>query len=422
MIGGILGLAARSLVNRRGTVALVVLATALSVTLFVGVEKIRAGARESFENTISGTDLVVGARSGAVNLLLYAIFHIGDATADVSMESYRTVAGRPEVEWTVPIALGDSHHGFRVVGTTADFFERYRYGDGQPLRFIAGEPFSDVFDAAIGADVARELGYGLDAPLVVAHGMGEVSFAQHAARPFRVSGVLARTGTPVDRSIYVSLEGVEAMHVGWETGARAAGADALTPDQVRALDLRPERITAFIVGLKSRSGALRLQRDINTFGGEALLAVIPGVALAELWQVVGVAERAFASISAFVVLVGLAGVLAVILTGLNERRREMAILRAIGARPWHIFALLVTEAALLGFAGAVTGVAGFYGGFAFAAPWIEERYGLALAGAAPSVFDLGTVGGVTLAAAALGSVPAWRAFRNSLADGLTIRV
>jgi putative ABC transport system permease protein len=422
MIGGIAGLAVRSLINRRGTVALVLLATALSVTLFVGVEKIRTGARESFESTISGADLVVGARSGAVNLLLYAIFHVGDATADVSMESYQAIAERPEVEWTVPFALGDSHRGFRVVGTTSAFFGRYRYGDDQPLRFAAGEPFSDLFDAVIGADVARELGYGLDASLVVAHGLGDVSFAQHSARPFRVAGVLARTGTPVDRSIYVSLEGVEAMHVGWETGVRAAGADALTADQLRALDLRPDRVTAFIVGLKSRSVALRLQRDINTYGDEALLAVIPGVALAELWEVVGVAERALASISVFVVLVGLTGVLAVILTGLNERRREMAILRALGARPWHIFALLVIEAALVGFVGAAIGLAAFYGVFALAAPWIETRFGLALAGVGPSLFDLGAVGGVTLAAAALGAVPAWRAFRNALADGLTIRM
>lgn len=420
--GPVFALAVRSVVNRRVTAALTVLAVALSVTLFVGVDKIRHGARSSFERTITGADLIVGARSGPVNLLLYAVFRIGDATANITWESYQDFAERPEVAWTIPLSLGDSHQGFRVIGTNADYFEHYRYGDGRALELAEGERFDDVFDAVLGAEVARELGYAIDDEIALSHGVGAVSFANHDDKPFRVAGVLRPTGTPVDRSVHVSLEGIEAIHIGWESGAPTPMARLATAERVRELELQPNQITAFIVGLNSRVAVLRLQRDINTYREEPMLAIIPGVALSQLWNVVGAAERALSAISAFVVFVGLLGILTSILTSLNERRREMAILRAVGARPWHIFALLVSEAAVLAFAGALLGLVVLYGAMAAIGPFITARYGLALTDVGVGAFDAAVLGGVTLAAVVMAAFPAWRAFRNSLADGLTIKL
>lgn len=417
----VLSLAAQSLLNRKLTAALTVIAVALSVMLFAGVEKIRDGARAGFERTISGTDLIVGARSGPVNLLLYSVFRIGDATSNVSWETYRHFATRPEVAWTVPLSLGDSHRGFRVVGTTGDFFEHYRYSGDRRLALAEGAVFGDVFDAVLGAEVAHELGYALGDEIVIAHGLGAVSFAEHDDRPFRVAGILAPTGTPVDRSVHVTLEGIEAIHVGWESGVRNPFAPRLTPEAISEIDLRPDQVTAFLVGLKSKVAALRLQREINTYSGEALLAIIPGVALNRLWQVVGVAERALTAISLFVIAVGLTGILTNILMSLNERRREMAILRAVGARPRDVFLLLVSEAGLLAFAGGVLGIALLHGALALAAPAIEARFGLALAGLEPGLFEAAVIAGVTVAALLLGAAPAWRAYRDSLADGLTVR-
>ncbi len=143
----ILNLALRSIGNRRATAILTVLTVAISVMLFLGVEKVRHGARESFENTISGVDLIVGARSSPVNLLLYSVFHIGDATNNITWESYETVASAPGVAWTVPISLGDSHRGHRVIGSTPGLFEHYEYGGGRHLEFASGAPFEDLFDA-----------------------------------------------------------------------------------------------------------------------------------------------------------------------------------------------------------------------------------------------------------------------------------
>lgn len=414
----ILSLALRSIGARAGTALLTVLTVAISVTLFLGVEKIRHGARASFENTISGVDLIVGARSSPVNLLLYSVFHIGDATNNISWESYQAVSGAPNVAWTVPISLGDSHRGYRVIGTTPAYFEHYEYGSGRSLAFEEGQPFADLFSAVVGAEVARELGYAIGQEIVVAHGMGSVSFVEHDNNPFTITGILAATGTPVDRSVFVTLEAIEAIHLEGATG-RGTG---LSPDALRAMDLSPEQITAFFVGLDTPVAALRLQRQVNTYREEPLQAVIPGIALAQLWSVIGVAERTLTAVAAFVVLTGLVSILTAILTSLNERRREMAILRALGARPHHVFTLLVAESALLALAGAVLGTGLTYAGLAGFSPVLEARFGILIPQLVPGLYDLTIIAVVTMAAAALGAGPAWRAYRNSLADGMTIRV
>lgn len=419
--GTILQLASRSLWNRRGTALLTVFSIAVSVTLLLGVERVRTETRTSFANTISGTDLIVGARSGDLNLLLYSVFRIGNATNNITWQTYQDLAKRREIAWTIPVSLGDAHRGFRVMGTSLAYFEHYRFARDRRLEFAAGEPFNDLFDVVLGADVARQLGYQLGESVVVAHGLGATSFMQHDDKPFTVSGILKRTGTPVDRTLHISLEAMEAIHMDWQSGTRVRGAE--TPaGQMRQMELVPETITAFLVGLKSRVATFRLQRAINEYAGEPLSAIIPGVALQQMWDLMGVVEIALLAVSACVVLGGLLGMLTAILTSLNERRREMAILRSVGARPWHIFVLLVSEAALLATAGVLLGFVALYLLLAGTAPLIQERFGIFVALRLPGTYDMAIAGLVIGAALLMGALPAWRAYRNALADGLTIRV
>ena len=416
-----LALAWRSLWARRGTAVLTILSIAVATLLFLAVENLRQGARASFERTISGTDLIVGARSSPVNLVLYAVFQIGDPTNNITWETAEQIAARPDVDWTVPISLGDSHRGYRVVGTIESYFARYRYAGGRSLEFAQGQAFADLFDVVVGAQVAQELDYAVGGSITLSHGIGGTSFVEHENTPFRIVGVLAPTGTPVDRSVVVSLEAIEAIHAGWRNGVPSAASRAVSADRLRDIDFQPESVTALLVGATSRIQVLRLQRDLNTYSQEPLQAVIPGVALGQLWSMVSVAERALAIVSAFVIAVGLIGILTSILTTLNERRREMSILRAVGARGGTIVALLVSEAALLALLGAVAGVVLLYGLLGLAGPWLESRYGIAPARSWPGFFDLGVIAGLTAIAAVLGLIPAIRAMRRSVADGLAIR-
>jgi putative ABC transport system permease protein len=415
----LLPLALKSLANRRLSVALTVATIAISVALLLGVQRVHDEARRSFASTISGTDLIVGARSGPINLLLYSIFHIGDATNNVSWKSYQEIAAQPPVDWAVPISLGDSHRGFRVVGTSADLFTRYRYGAKHALEFSAGASFADLYDAVIGAQVADKLGYAIGQQIVLAHGTGALA-DEHADKPFRIVGILSPSGTPIDASVFVSLAAIEAIHADWQSGTHIPGQE-ISAEAARKLDLTPTSITAFLLGLKSRTATFDLQRQINEYRAEPLLAILPGIALQQLWGLVGVAENALLIISALVVVAGLLGMLTATITTLNERRREMAILRALGAHPRVVFGLLVLEAALLTVCGILLGLAMLYAGLIVGAGFAQAHYGLHITLDFPGARELILLGAVLTGGVVAGCVPAWLAYRRALADGLSLR-
>ncbi|HCH4678431.1 TPA: ABC transporter permease [Vibrio parahaemolyticus] len=419
-MSAVIKLAWKSLMNRKATAVLTIMTVAISVILLLGVERIRTQAKDSFANTISGTDLIVGGRSGQVNLLLYSVFRIGNATNNIDWKSYQEFSQHRAVDWAIPISLGDSHKGFRVMGTNHSYFEHYKYGSKQPLTFSKGKEFNRLFETVLGSDVAKQLGYQIGSEIIIAHGISDVGFSRHDKLPFKVVGILAPTGTPVDKTVHVSLEAIEAIHVGWESGARLGP----TPDAkvLQERDFQPKQITAMLVGLKSRIQTFALQRQINNYPKEPLSAIMPGVALHELWGMMSVAEQALMAVSGFVVIAGLLGMLSSLLTSLQERRREMAILRAMGARPRHVFSLLISEASLLTAAGIVTGVLGLYAILALLQPLIQQHYGINLTLSTLSAYEWMLLSFVQCAGIVIGFIPAFRAYRQSLSDGMTIRI
>ena len=416
----IANLAWKSVLNRKTTAILSILTVAISVILLMGVERIRTQAKNSFANTISGTDLIVGGHSGQVNLLLYSVFRIGNATNNIDWKSYQDFSQHRAVKWAIPISLGDSHKGFRVMGTNHSYFENFKYGSKQPLTFSQGTEFNGLFETVLGSDVAKTLGYHIGSDIIIAHGISDVGFSRHDNLPFKVVGILAPTGTPVDKTVHVSLEAIEAIHVGWESGAHLGNTPS--QEQLAQYDFQPKQITAMLVGLKSRIQTFALQREINNYRQEPLSAIMPGVALQELWSMMSVAEQALMAVSIFVVAAGLLGMLSSLLTSLQERRREMAILRAMGAQPKHIFALLISEATTLTFMGIVVGLIGLYALLAIAQPFIAQQYGIQITLSAISRYEWQLLAYVQLAGVIIGFIPALRAYRQSLSDGMTIRI
>ncbi|GHD69764.1 ABC transporter permease [Jeongeupia chitinilytica] len=414
-------IALRSLRSRRLTVVLTIATIALATLMLLGVDRVRNETRTSFANTVSGTDLIVGARTGSIQLLLYSVFRVGNATNNIDWHSYQKLAADPRVAWTIPVSLGDSHHGYPVLGTNHDYFRYLRYGDNQPLKMQSGHEFSHLHDVVLGANIARRLHYQLGQKLVLTHGSGDGALTEHADQPFTVTGILAPTGTPVDDTLHISLDGLTAIHQGWESGSASllATTGALSADEDRAVP-PPDSITAFYVGLKSRTGLFGVQRAINQFRGEPLMAILPGVALSELWQLLKVAEQALQVLSWFVLLVGLLGMMTALLVGLNERRREMAILRSVGARPWQLFALVVGETACLLVGGIAIGCALLQGALAVAGPLLRDHMTLLITPGWPTASEWLLMGCTLLAGLVVSFVPAWRAYRLSLSDGLHV--
>ena len=598
-MGLILRLATQSLKSRVLTTWLTITSIALSVTLLVGIEHLRAGVRESFAGTISGTDLIVGARGGTLQVLLSTVFGIGTPAGSVSMKTFERWRAHPAVKWAVPYTLGDSHRGFRVVGTTTDFFERYRFRKTGTVVFQQGRAPTGPDEVAIGSDVAEKLKYALNAPVTVTHGMMDIGTSNHETHPFHVVGIIARTFTPIDRSVYMTLDGVEGMHeeeqgriarlvpsppaaeepksrkgagepkgritevqpkgritevqpkgrtgtakpkspateaekplqqtanasappvmpgaspppnvaaiaraqqsaanatappvmpgaspppsIAAAAGAQqtanskappvmpgaspppvvaaAAGAQqaanappvmpgastppvmpGATPPATKVIkqpaptafvpssappkhgeaghDHGDDQITAFFVGTKNRFEALMLQREMNTDFTEPLTAVIPGVALAELFNSIGSAEVGLRVVALFAVAIGLTGMLVALYSSLDARRREMAILRSVGAGPGTIVSLLVIESGLLALLGCVIGVGLVYLGLVLGQGPIEQRFGLHLSIGAMKSAEYNYLALILGAGVLVGFVPAWKAYRTSLADGLSPR-
>ncbi|PXW98847.1 putative ABC transport system permease protein [Sphaerotilus hippei] len=421
----LLSLATRSAWNRRYTLVLVVLSIALSTLLLLGIERIRHQVRDSFAQTVSGTDLIVGARTGSVQLLLHAVFHVGSATSNMRWSSVQALAEHRSVAWVVPLSLGDSHRGRAVVATTAAFFEHFRHGRQQPLQLAEGRRFEDgvpgVFDAVLGAEVARSLGYRLGQRLVLSHGDGAIAANDHADKPFTVVGILAPTGTPVDRTVHINLAGMQALHLDWMAGAPLPGR-AVPAEQALLQDLAPRQVTAVLVGLKSRGRVFGVQRAVAEFEAEPLMAVMPGVALDELWEVVGAGEQGLQVMSALVALVSLAGLVAVILAGLEQRRRELAILRAVGAGPRQILLLLCLEGGLVTACGVLLGALATAALLLLGAPLLAQWTGIGFVPEAPRPEEWLLMGAVLAAGLLASLVPGWRACRLALADGLQPRL
>jgi len=411
-------LAYKSLHSRSVTTALTIFSIALSVFLLAGVDRVRQGMQTGFEGTLSHVDLLVGARAGSLPLLLYSVFHIGTGANDISYASYEHFRDHPAVKWTIPFSLGDSYRGYRVVATDDNFYDHYQYRGGQSIRLEQGVRAEGIFDAVLGSDVAKSLGLTMGQKLILTHGI-EGSFLEHKENPYTVVGILAPTSTPVDHAIYITLYGEEAMHIGWEHGAPPL--EPVPAAQIRKEDLHPTQISAFLLATKSRISTLRLQREIDEYKQEPLTAVIPAVALEDLWSVLNYADVALSLVSAAVLVVGLLAMLTAIYTALNERRHEMAILRSIGLHRRQIFGLFVLESAFVSAAGVILGISALYLVLLAGHGVIEQRFGipLALVGLSARVEVYIVI--IIFAGACLGLLPGIRAYRNALTDGLTSR-
>ena len=415
-MSGLWMLAWRSAWSRRLGLSWVALSIALSTFLMLLLDRLQQDIRQHFSQSVSGTDLIVGARTSGTSLLMYSVFRIGNATHNIRWSSAQAIAKDPAVAWTIPISLGDSYQGFPVVATTTAYFEHFRYGRQQALRLDQGRPFTGLFDAVIGAEVADRLNLQPGQKIALSHGSGAFQAADHGDKPFTVVGVLARTGTPVDRSVHIGLDGMQAIHLDWIAGMPAR--EPISVDKIGQMDLTPDSVTAVLVGLKSRAGVFSMQRSVGQFHAEPLMAVLPGVALDELWSNLAMGEQAIEVMVILVAVVSLLSLIAVISTGLEQRRGELAVLRSLGAGPRRIFALLVFEAVIVTAAAAIAGATATALAIAALGDWLSAHYGIALQWSAPQSSQWLILSGTVLAGALASTVPGWRAYRLSISDGL----
>lgn len=394
----------KSILSRKLTSALLILSIGLSSMLLIGVQKIKQSAKESFSHSISDTDLIVGARSGDIQLLLYTVFRQGQAVANMSWESMTDIQTFSEVKWVVPLSLGDSHRGYPVLGTTLDYFEFYRFGRKQSLSFQKGHAFQTTFDVVLGSEVAKKLKYSLGDNLYLSHGVAKGNLPLHKNTPFQVVGILKATGTPIDKTLHIPIEGITALHI-------APKKDVLSTD------LTPTSVTGCLVGLHSKFSIFSVQRRITTWQKEPLMAIIPGVSLSKLWHSISTIDTAFLVISILVTLIAFIGLLLGLFMSLQHRKKELAILRTMGAHPWHLFVLLILESLIITTSGVLIGLMLMLGLGSILKPFLEEKMGLILSLTTLTPTELYLASSIVFFGLLTSVIPALLAYRKGLSKG-----
>lgn len=384
--------------------ALSTLVTAGSIALACGllmcVWVVKTESQAAFMATNTGFDAVLGARSSKLQLVLNAIFHLEASPGNLAWQDYEAIRQNRAVKTAMPIAVGDNLRGYRIVGTLPEFFTQVEYAPGKKFTMEgAGRVFATgAREALVGSFVAAKLRLKAGDTFHPFHGLVYDERSQHA-ETYTVTGVLAPTNTPVDRVIWIPLAGVQTM----------GGHDPRAATE----------ISAVLLQLQAPTAGFMLDMMYNRQGNRLTLAYPVGAIIAELFQKIAWFDRVLELIAYLVALVAAASVLASIYNSMSARRRDIAILRALGARRRTIFGAVLGEAAAIGLLGALAGFGVYFVLLNGVAELIRSQTGVVLdVTAGHAVLWIGPLGMVILCALG-GVVPAIKAYRMPVAEALT---
>lgn len=443
----------RNLANRKVQTIITILVVAIGVAVTLSIMMLSGGIKQGIVRASEPYGMIVGSKGSANQLVFNTIFLMDNPLANIDQAFYEKLSQDERVSLAVPFALGDNYRGFRVVGTDVSFFGlKGRPVDPPYFRLSSGRLFERSFEAVIGADVARRTGLKPGDRFAGAHGVAAAAEPEeHADHPYTVVGVLAAVSAPSDQGIYVSIDSYWVAHehkdealVGSAAGANDgaesegtnAGANAGSVSEGAAdadvgsaaahsenEEISGEHpsgegsrgVTAALIKPKSYIGLLKLYQEINA--GKDAQAVLPGQVLAKLFDMMGGGERVLRDIG-YVVLGMAALTVALALYGSTvERRRTVAILRAIGAGRLSVMTIVLLESALVTIIGCLLGTATGYGLTELLTRYIGTQVSIAI----PVAFEwewLSFIGGVALLGIAAGLFPAFSAYRTETAQYL----
>lgn len=407
----------RSLRQHALSTAVTLAATALASGLVMSVFSIQKQSYEAFTGGSTGFDAVLGARGSQLQLVLNTVFHLETSPGNIPWTLYQDLDDDPRVSAAVPFASGDNFFGFRVVGTTQQYFTDIEYMDGRKFEVEEGGRFFDpgYMEAVIGSFAARRTGLGYGDTFSPYHGLAFNPDQQHAEE-YTIVGVLKPTNTPADRVIWIPIEGIFRMggHVLRGTGE----GEAYVPEAGEEIPDEHKEVSAVMLKFRAPTAGFELDRLINKQGKVATLAFPIGLVMADLFNKIGWVNRVFELVAYLVVLVSAGAILASIYNTINERRREFAILRALGARRSTVFSAIVFEAAAIAALGALLGFAVYAVILGGAAIVVRAQTGVVLeVFRYDAVLILTPLGMVALGALA-GILPAIKAYTTDVADNL----
>jgi putative ABC transport system permease protein len=358
--------------------------------LLLGIEKIKIEVKNNFVSSVAGTDLIIGARGSPTQLVLYSVFHLGRSTNNINQNTIDYINNHKNVEWAIPISLGDTYKKFPVIATERIMFEKYKYDYDKHLSFKEGNVFDDDFEVVVGYKTGLKVGDIIN----LSHGRGE----QTHKEKFKVVGILAISGTPIDTSLIITLNAMDIIHAGYLPKKR--------------------QITSMFIGLKEKRKIFSVQREFNSYKGEPLTAILPGATIEEMWSTLNIFEKALILISSVTTISSLMGLSATVLAGLNERKREITILRVLGANPLDICFLISIEVMFVILCGIMFGVLCLYLSiFAFSSS-ILIKYGIRIGISALTLNEYLLLLKIFASGVLLSLIPSIKAYSIGLRSGL----
>ena len=399
--------------------SLVTISLMASMVLLLSIERIQQGTEEGFNQSISGVDAIIGPRSSSLELVLYTVFHLGRPTNNITTKTINDVKQRSDISWLVPIALGDSHRGYRVIATEPNYFQHIRYGNNQPLAFSKGAPFTELSEATLGSDVAEKLNYSVGSEIQITHGSIESIGSKHDDFSFTVTGVLNKTGTPIDQAIFLDLKGYELLHLGWKSGKKVFSLEDIDLSSLPPDALNPKTVTAAFVGLKSKLTIFNFSKNIREYTEEAISAVIPGIALSELWSIVGLVDKGFQLLSWIIIAISLIAMVTLIIASLDNRKQEMTIYRANGASPKFLAAMVICESLVIGLVAIIGAIILVTAVTYFATSQLNLALGISPSFKWTSLDEIKVFGIILLSGVLSSLIPAAMVFRKNLHQALS---
>ncbi len=430
----------RFLQQRSVATALTMLSVAVGVALTAAILTLRVEAERSFSQKDTGFEIIVGAKGSPLQLVLNTLYHVGAPVGNFPLADCERIQADKRVKSSLPMVFGDNVGGFKVIGTTTDFFTKFEYRKGLQIGMADGKPFTGDFEAVLGAEVAQNLRLKTGDSITVRHGLETNEQGAHDHGKMPIVGTLAATGTAIDKGVYMTMRTVWDTHYDEYEEARQAAEQALATangekkseaqsdakaehskehkEEHHEHPIPPEftTVTALAVKLKSPVFYDSFTRSVND--GTSAQAAMPIREIMGLFQIVGNVNGILLGISYLVIIVGAVSIVVAMYTSLNERRREIAILRSLGAHRRSIVGLMLAEAVIIGFVGSVVGLALSRIGLSLAKSALQQQLGAKLDFALWYSFDAPLLAGVLALTALVALLPALNAYRTDVAANL----
>ncbi len=424
----------RSILGRTFSSVVTVITVAVAVALMLVLVSMRHSGRQAFERGSGNMHLLVSRDASPLAAVLNGVFYANPPQRSIRWSEYLELTGRFPLEWAIPTQIGDSWRGYSVLATTTEFFTRFEPAVGEPWRLAQGRAFERELEVVVGAAAARETGVRLGEKIVLTHGVSMSDTAREAALAagqtitephvhteykFEVVGILEPSASPHDRALFISLESTWLLHAHDRRVAENPEAPLTTPSDITDAD---RLITGVYLRLPTRAGSQapanlpvvfeQLRRDTS------ITVANPSRQIEQLFKIVSNVDQVFLALAGVVMLSSGIGIMLALYNSMEQRRRQIAVLRVLGASRSRVFGLILTESALLGLAGALLGVALALVGNQVVAGLMKQRLGLVIQPNVSAEFVMLLILATTLLASAAGIVPGVMAYRTSVAKNL----